>query len=59
MAFDGANMWVVMNVSVVKLRASDGAVLANVGAPLNTYGIAFDGANMWVSVPDANYLGKM
>lgn len=59
LAFDGANIWVVMNVSVVKMRASDGAVLANVQAPLNTHGIAFDGANVWVSVPDANYLGKM
>ena len=58
-AFDGANMWVANSgqLSVTKLRASDGAFLGsfaeciNCGNPLQ---VAFDGAQMWVTTSSGN-----
>jgi YVTN family beta-propeller protein len=48
-AFDGANMWVATNGGVVvKMRASDGTVLAKLGVGGALEGVAFDGANVWV-----------
>ena len=49
-AFDGENLW-VGNVAaniLIKLRPSDGAILATYPAP-DPYSIAYDGANVWTT----------
>jgi DNA-binding beta-propeller fold protein YncE len=65
MAFDGANIWVLTqqppNPVVIKLRASDGAILGTfpvgpsvpTGSPqlMPNNAIAFDGTNLWVTTP--------
>ena len=50
-ASDGANIWVVSSGSgaVIKMRATDGAVLTSVALGPNLIGLAFDGANIWTS----------
>ena len=49
-AFDGANIWVVNNLSdyVTKLRASDGKLLGTFTGTFAPVDVAFDGANIWV-----------
>lgn len=51
MAFDGAAMWVVSNGdnTVIKIRASDGAVLGTFPVGSKPGFAAFDGANVWVT----------
>jgi len=56
-AFDGANIWVINSdplrcstcASVLKLRASDGAVLGTFPVGSSPVGMVFDGANIWVA----------
>ncbi len=50
-AFDGASVWVANfgSNNVMKLRASDGALLGTFAAGTGPYGRAFDGANIWVA----------
>jgi DNA-binding beta-propeller fold protein YncE len=53
MAFDGANMWVLIsgNGTVSKIQASSGRVLETFGTGNATipYGIAYDGQYIWIS----------
>ena len=70
-AFDGTNIWVATigsgafgNSTVVKLRASDGLVLAVlIVGPPETVGLALDGANIWVAMHGltgtGNYVAKV
>ncbi|MFL6228906.1 MAG: YncE family protein, partial [Pyrinomonadaceae bacterium] len=50
-AFDGANIWVANQDSnnVMKLRASDGALLGTFPVGVNPTAVAFDGSNIWVT----------
>jgi hypothetical protein len=63
LAFDGANIWVVVsgnNPVVTKLRASDGANLGNF--PVSSGGsesAAFDGANIWVTGGGSGTVNKL
>jgi YVTN family beta-propeller protein len=51
-AFDGANIWVLLAVgNVAKVRANDGTILNTFPLGTTPQGIAFDGANMWVATP--------
>jgi len=54
LAFDGANIWVpkfqrVAVSSVTKVRASDGAVIEEVGVGSTPNGVVSDGVNIWVA----------
>jgi hypothetical protein len=66
--FDGANIWVARYVQgggLVKMRASDGAVLGTFGLsfsgvlPSDNGHMAFDGANIWVTFRRATLLQKV
>jgi DNA-binding beta-propeller fold protein YncE len=57
LAFDGANIWVTDAISegeVIKLRASDGAVLGSFLVGQVPRGIAFDGTKIWVANANGN-----
>lgn len=60
-AFDGANIWAVdnHNNNVIKVRASDGAVLATPVVGQSPQGVAFDGANIWVANAGSNNVTKL
>ena len=61
-AFDGANMWVTVSAnpsSVVKIRASDDAILGSYPVGLGPDGLAYDGANMWVANGTDNTVSKI
>jgi DNA-binding beta-propeller fold protein YncE len=49
--FDGTNIWVANEDSnnVMKLRASDGAVLGAFNVGMEPGMVAYDGANIWVT----------
>jgi DNA-binding beta-propeller fold protein YncE len=47
-AFDGKNIWVTGSPYLMKLRATDGALLSKITL-LNTSGIIFDGNSLWVA----------
>jgi len=61
LAFDGASMWVVNYSSnnVMKLRASDGAVVGSFNVGANPYAAAFDGANIWVTNSNSGTISKL
>ena len=49
-AFDGANIWVNLGGSLIKLRPSDGAVLATVNnLDGDCESLIYDGANLWTA----------
>ena len=61
LAFDGNNIWVTNGGSsnIMKLRASDGALLKTVTLSGNPAYDAFDGANIWVTIPNGNAVTKL
>ncbi len=72
LAFDGANMWVtdLDDSRVTKIRASDGAILGNFGATIDSNGnpasvvhnplyIAFDGKRLWIANNSTNTVGRI
>ena len=44
---------------MIKLRASDGAVLGTFGVGSAPLGLAFDGANIWVTNQNSNTVTKL
>jgi DNA-binding beta-propeller fold protein YncE len=57
--FDGSNIWVPSQSTVLKYRASDGTLLGTFPRPPGNYGhVAFDGANIWVTNQDNNTVSK-
>jgi DNA-binding beta-propeller fold protein YncE len=59
--FDGANIWVANfnDVTVTKLRASDGKVLGTFTVGNAPFDMEFDGANVWVSIAGSNVVAKL
>jgi len=47
------------DVTVTKLRASDGKVLGTFTVGTSPLGIAFDGANIWVAITASNVVAKL
>ncbi|MCZ6753411.1 MAG: PEGA domain-containing protein [Acidobacteria bacterium] len=60
-AFDGANIWVSNqgNHNVMKLRASDGALLGTFTVGTGPNYVASDGANIWVSNTGSGNVTKL
>ena len=60
-AFDGANVWIADEKypSIIKLRASDDAVLGRFAVGGQPAGVAFDGANIWVTNTLSNNVTKL
>lgn len=58
---DGTNIWVANGESnnVMKLRATDGAVLGTFNVGTNPEGVVFDGTNVWVVNTDSNTVSKL
>jgi collagen triple helix repeat protein len=61
MAFDGTNLWVVNSGSnnVMKVRPSDGAVLATYPCGNTPQSVAFDGMNVWITNLGADTVTKL
>jgi DNA-binding beta-propeller fold protein YncE len=59
--FDGSNIWVLsaFRGEVIKVRASDGAVLGKYRTGMFPIAIAFDGSNIWVSNHDSQDVTKL
>jgi outer membrane lipoprotein-sorting protein len=59
--FDGNNIWVTNHESndVIKLRASDGAILGQYVVGQYPSGICFDGTNIWVASPFSSNVTKL
>src|SRR4029077_13872567 len=60
-AFDGTNIWVTNEDSnnMMKLRASDGAVLETFTVGTLPLQVAFDGANIWVTNGRSGSVSKL
>jgi len=60
-AFDGKNIWVANENSnnVMKVKATDGAVLGTFNVGTNPVGVVFDGTNVWVANRDSNTVSKL
>jgi DNA-binding beta-propeller fold protein YncE len=61
LGFDGENIWVSIsnNNSLMKFRASDGALLATIQVGSAPNRIVFDGANIWVANAFSNNVMKL
>jgi YVTN family beta-propeller protein len=61
LAFDGQNIWTTNRTanSVTKVRASDGAILANLKGFNYPFAIAFDGVSIWVGNTGDNTVIKL
>jgi hypothetical protein len=61
LAFDGANMWVVINGDnvVKKIRVSDSAIIGTYAVGTGPSRIVFDGVNVWVSNTGSNTVTKL
>jgi hypothetical protein len=60
LAFDGAHVWAaVENGTVVKIRASDNALVGTFPVGADPFGVVFDGANVWVSATGSGFVRKL
>jgi DNA-binding beta-propeller fold protein YncE len=59
-AYDGANVWVASgNNRINKIRASDGAILANITGYFGHSHMTFDGEHIWVNNSAHNSISKI
>lgn len=49
MAFDGVNVWALVNDTIVQVRASDGQLLGTCPAGQGASSLVFDGTSLWVA----------
>lgn len=64
LAFDGVHVWALVNQSVVKVRASDGAIIGTYALEFDEYGftpqsILYAHKNIWVGGQDRDVLLKV